>query len=208
MGDSIFTPTEVTSDLNRLEQNLKRLGVEYEMYLTRMTKWAPFKTKAEVEAIIQYYATHVPRRTVDRFRFNTLVHRYRTSQERWTRRERIMNMEGTAAGPPGKRERLDDPSRPHVLASTKISGGQPQGDQLRDLYLTYKQARVSRGLPVSNLNYSALADRIGQTIEQFRQKYPGKDLELRVDEVGGKVRIAVKPTGQADQTPAPATTGS
>lgn len=203
MADSIFTPTEVTNDLNRLEQDLKRLGVEYEMYLTRMTKWAPFKTKAEVEAIVQYYSTHIPRRTAERFRFNTLVHRYRTSQERWSRRERAMNLEGSAAGSRGKRERLDDPNHPHVLASTRVRGDAVAGDQLRDLYLTYKQARVSRGLPVSSLAYSPFADRIGKSIEEFRLRYPGRELELRVDEVGGKVRIAVKPAGGGRETPAP-----
>lgn len=210
MGDSLFTPTEVTADLETLEKKIHQLGVDYEVFFAaradgKVNVLPPSRRQAEVEAIVRHYLKSPPRRTVDRFRFNTLVHRYRMSGERWTRRMRQQEEQGivgrgSAAAARRQTIAADDISRPQILASTRAPQGAVNGGQVRDLFATFRGARKARGLAVSDLSYAEFADRLGQRIDEARRLSPGRDIELRVDEVDGKVRVAVRPVALDAET--------
>lgn len=196
MADSMFTPTDVRADLDRLEKLLKRLATEYEMFLAGSIKWPPWQRHAEVEAIVRHYAKNPPQRTVERFRFNTMVHRLRTSLERWNRRQRLIEMEGhraRLAGPTARPLEAEDIHRPHVMVETRATAGKLDATQARDLYTSYKNASRARGLPVSGLSYRGFARKLDAAVGQARERYPGRDVELLLDEVGGKVRLVVRP---------------
>ncbi len=195
MADTLFTPTEVRADLDRLEKLLKRLATEYEMFLAGSIRWPPWQRQAEVEAVVRHYAKNPPQRTIDRFRFNTMVHRLRTSQERWNRRQRAIEMEGhrtRLAGQAPRPQEAEDVQRPHVMVRTFAGGGKLDATQLRDLYTTYKQASRARGLSVSGLTYRGFAVKVDAAVGQARSHHPGRDVELLLDEVGGKVRLVVR----------------
>lgn len=201
MGDSLFTPTEVTADLETLDRRLHQLSVDYEVFFSaradgKINILPPIRRQNEVEAIIRHYLKLPPHRTVDRFRFNTLVHRYRTSCERWSRRTRQLEEQGLGrSGRLTRREVLEaeDISKPQVLTATRAPAGEVSGGQVRDLFTSFRRARKARGLAVSDLSYAEFAERLASSIDQARRQSPGRDLELRVDELGGKVRVAIRP---------------
>ncbi len=203
LGDSLFTPTEVTADLETLEKKIHQLGVDYEVFFTaradgKVNVPPPTRRQAEVEAITRHYLKSPPRRTADRFRFNTLVHRYRMSCERWSRRLRKQEEQGIVgrgSAAASRREAIaaDDVSRPQVLAATRAPQGAVSGGQVRDLFSTFRGARKARGQAVADLSYGEFAERLAQRIDEARRVSPGRDLELRVDEVQGRVRVAVRP---------------
>jgi len=196
VADPTFTPSDVRADLDRLEKLLKRLATEYEMFLAGSIRWPPWQRHAEVEAIVRHYAKNPPQRTIERFRFNTMVHRLRTSLERWNRRQRAIEMEGhraRLAGPTARPLEAEDVNRPHVMVETRASGGKLDAAQLRDLYTSYKNASRARGLPVSGLTYRSFARKVDAAVGQARSHHPGRDVELLLDEVGGKVRLVVRP---------------
>jgi len=196
MADTLFTPTEVTADLAALEKLLRRVAIEWEMFINQSTPWPPHQRQAEIEAIIRHYLKTPPRRTADRFRFNTLVHRYRTSCELWARRVRRRDASGQNPRRRAGRDRGADldPNRAQVLHRIRTRQGKASGDQMRDLYRAFKDARRARGKAVSRLAYRDFVRRVDRNLERARQRTGGRDLELRVDEVGGKVRITVRPT--------------
>lgn len=207
MADSLFVPTEVTADLAALEKLLKRIAIEWEMFINRSVQWPPHQRQAEIEAIIRHYTKAPPRRTAERFRFNTLVHRYRTNSERWSRRLRRVeesgNGRGSASHRIGREERAagEDVSRIQTLHRIRARAGRAKGDQMRDLYRAFREARKARGKSVSRLAYRDFAQRVDVYLQQARQRAAGQDVELRVDEVGGKVRIALRPaTGDGPST--------
>jgi len=196
VADSAFIPSDVRSDLDRLEKLLKRFATEYEMYLAGSIKWPPWQRQAEIEAIVRHYAKNPPQRTVERFRFNTMVHRLRTSLERWSRRQRAIEQEGhraRLAGTTARSANAEDVNRPHVMLATVAPAGKADAAQLRDLFTAYKKASRARGLPVSNLTYRSFANKLDHAVKQARGRHPGRDVELLLDEVGGKVRLVVRP---------------
>lgn len=211
MADTLFTPTEVTADLAILDKLLHQVGVEWELYFAGRADgkrmFPPSRRLAEIEAIIQYYTKTPPHRTAERFRFNTMVHRYRTSQERVNRRLRQLEEMGIGLkASANKSLKADDISKPQILAATRTTGGAPTGDQLRDIFQAFRNARRARGLSVSDLNYREFADKLASRLQQAREQVPGRDFELRVDEVGGNVRVAVRPV--ASSTPPSSSRGS
>ena len=215
MPDSLFTPTEVTADLRLLEKLMHQLGVDYELFFAaradgKINVLPPHRRLQEVEAIVRHYTKHVPHRTVDRFRFNTLVHRYRINSDRWRRRMKTLEELGASrTAQAAANEHVEDLSKPQVLLATRLSAGRVASAQVRDIYLAYRTARKARGLPVAGLSYTTFADKLSHQLDQARHRSPDADLELRVDEVGGKVRVAVRSVGiKTEAHDASAVTGS
>jgi hypothetical protein len=196
MSDAIFTPTEARRDLDQMEKLIKRLAVEWEMYFSQAIRWPPNQRIAEIEAIVRHYTKEPPHRTADRFRFNSLVHRYRTRSELWARRRRSLEESGVLArrrsvqrGEPVASEDGGDGS----FASARASRGHASGPQLRELYTAFRQARRSRGEGISELPYSRFAEKMSRHLERARGRSGGRDLELRVADHGGKVKVIVRP---------------
>ncbi|MCE5247117.1 MAG: MXAN_5187 C-terminal domain-containing protein [Candidatus Polarisedimenticolia bacterium] len=209
MADTLFTPTEVTADLHLLEKTLHQLGVDYELFFAaradgKLNIPAPFRRLAEVEAIIRHYLKNPPHRTAERFRFNTLVHRFHTSMERWSRRLRQVEERGGRVAARRRREAAEevDPNKPQVLAQVRAVGGAATGGQVRDLFVAFRTARKARGLAVHELEYAHFAEQLSRQLDVARERGPGRDVELQVSEVGGKVRIAVR-LAAAAQAPTP-----
>jgi hypothetical protein len=147
---------------------------------------------------------------VDRFRFNTLIHRYRTNSDRWRRRLKALEELGASrTAQAAAKEHVEDLSKPQVLLATRLRAGQVSSAQIRDVYLAYRTARKARGLAVAGMSYTPFADTLSDQLDQARDRSPGADLELRVDEVGGKVRITVRSVGlEAEEDDAPVVPGS
>ncbi len=211
MPDSLFTPTEVTADLHLLEKTLHQLSVDYELFFAaradgKLGVQPPHRRLAEVDAIVRHFVKHPPHRTVDRFKFNTLVHRYRTSWERWRRRMKTLEELGaTRAAAAAAHRHVEDLSRPQVLLATRLRRGEASPTQLRDVYLAYRTARKARGLSVTNLAYTPFADKVADRLESARRRNPGRDLELRIDELGGQVRVGVRCMARHEDAESPAT---
>ena len=195
MSDAIFTPTEARHDLDQMEKLMKRLSVEWEMYFSQAIRWPPNQRIAEIEAIVRHYTKEPPQRTAERFRFNSLVHRYRTRSELWSRRRRSLEESGVLArrrsaqrGDPEETRKGDG-----SFASARAARGHASGPQLRELYTAFRQARRSRGEATADLPYSRFAERMSRHLERARGRSGGRDLELRVADHGGKVKVIVRP---------------
>jgi hypothetical protein len=79
------------------------------------------------------------------------------------------------------------------MVETRATAGKLDATQMRDLYTSYKNASRARGLPVSGLSYRSFARKLDAAVGQARGRHPGRDVELLLDEVGGKVRLVVRP---------------
>ena len=198
MGDSLFTPTNIRHDLDRLTKLMKRLSVEYEMFFSQQVRWPPWQRQAECDAIVRYYQKNPPRQTADRFRFNTLVHRYRTTLERFARRRRQLEEKGVIERRGQRRTNIAgresvDVQRPQTLVAQTAREGRAHGDQMRDLYRAYREARRARGQEIRRLTYAPFAEKIERLLDKARAQAGGRDVELRLTEAGGKVTVAVRP---------------
>jgi hypothetical protein len=86
------SPVTVDEELSRLEENIRRLKIEYEAYFNGGNPRPPNDTLYRVEHAIKRYSSDASRLNVSqRFRFNNLWQRYAVYNDLW--RKRLRNRE-------------------------------------------------------------------------------------------------------------------
>jgi hypothetical protein len=86
------SPVTVDEELSRLEENIRRLKIEYEAYFNGGNPRPPNDTLYRVEQAIKRYSSDAGRLNVSqRFRFNNLWQRYAVHNDLW--RKRLRNRE-------------------------------------------------------------------------------------------------------------------
>ncbi|MGB8509829.1 MAG: MXAN_5187 C-terminal domain-containing protein [Pyrinomonadaceae bacterium] len=82
VGESQLT---VDEQLTRLEEDIRRLKVEFDIYFNGAAKRPPYDTKGRVETIIKRLADDRTLAFVQRYRYNSLVARHTSFLQLWRR---------------------------------------------------------------------------------------------------------------------------
>src|SRR5437868_8184148 len=82
LRDQQPTPEE---QLNRLEEDVRRLKVEFDIYFNGAAKRPPYDTKGRVETIIKRLADDRTLTFAQRYRYNSLVARFTSFLQLWRR---------------------------------------------------------------------------------------------------------------------------
>jgi hypothetical protein len=80
--------------LDELDQNIKRLRIEYDQHFAGTLRRPPTLLQGQVQKVIQRFSAEAPRSTRQKFRFNQLNSRYQVFRQQWGRTLRQME-EGT-----------------------------------------------------------------------------------------------------------------
>ena len=72
-------------DLRRLETDLRQLELEYTMFFAGQRPRPPVELRSRVEAIVRRWDRVPIEGSTERFRYNTLQHRFRTFADLWDR---------------------------------------------------------------------------------------------------------------------------
>ncbi len=82
------TPTELADlerDLRTLKSDLVQLEIDYKMFFAGQRKRPPYVLRSTVEALVRRLDRSSIQGSGERFRFNTLQHRFRTFVNLWDR---------------------------------------------------------------------------------------------------------------------------
>lgn len=82
VGDNQPTPDE---QLTRLEDDIRRLKVEFDIYFNGASKRPPYDTKGRVETLLKRLADDRALTFAQRYRYNTLTARYNALRDLWRR---------------------------------------------------------------------------------------------------------------------------
>jgi hypothetical protein len=85
---------DIDEALDELDQNIKRLRVEYELHFAGTLRRPPSMLQGQVQKVIQTFSAQPPRSTRQKFRFNQLNSRYQVFRQQWGRTLRQIE-EGT-----------------------------------------------------------------------------------------------------------------
>lgn len=81
-------------DIDLLDSKIARLKTDYEQYFMRLVKREPAKLREEVERLVLLYSNKSLTNTTLKFRYNTLVAKFSSYKQYWTRVLRAID-EGT-----------------------------------------------------------------------------------------------------------------
>jgi len=189
-------------ELNRLEDQIRRLKIQYDLFFAGVRKLPPATDRKHVDEAIRDMAKGKLRDNTSRFRYNTLVARYNRYQELWGRqmrereegpvdfRRRQAAYEAEQASPPPEEKpkrrvtSADDDAYVKVTASSN-------GDAIRALHEQIAKANKEVGKSVPS--EAQVASLVHKQIEQMTSRYKTDSVAFRVETVDGKVRLRAKP---------------
>ena len=76
---------EIDLQLARLEEDIRKLKIDFDIYFNGATKRAPLESRARLEAYIKRVADNRSLSYAQRYYFNTLVSRFTSYRELWRR---------------------------------------------------------------------------------------------------------------------------
>ena len=193
-------------ELDKLEEDIRRLKNQYDQFFTNITKVPPSFHRHQVEATIHEISKQKMRDNTRRFRFNTILSRYNQFREMWARK-----MREREEGPLDFRRRQKALNQPHDAAPPRPAppppparvtseGAEPyvkmspagNGEQIRELYRQIEQEHVKLGRH-ANVTLEQLASMVQKQSETIREKYHVNNVAFRVETVDGKVKLKAKP---------------
>lgn len=187
-------------ELDKLEEDIRRLKNKYDQFFTGITKVPPSFERHQVEAFIHEVSKQKMRDNTRRFRFNTILSRYNQFREMWGRkmrereegpldyRRRQAAMSASPAAPPSPPSRVTSQAAdPYVRMAPGTNG-----DEIRRLYDEIEREHHKMG-KMSNVTLDQLTAMVQKQSAMVREKYHVTTVAFRVETIDGKVKLKAKP---------------
>jgi len=84
---------EINQQLDRLEDDIRRLKIEFDIYLNGASKRPPLEARARLESVIKRISDNRNLSFAQRYHFNMLVARFTSYRELWRRTLKIKGEE-------------------------------------------------------------------------------------------------------------------
>src|SRR5205085_9310435 len=141
LRDEQPTPEE---QLNRLEEDVRRLKVEFDIYFNGAAKRPPYDTKGRVETIIKRLADERTLTFAQRYHYNSLVARYTSFLQLWRRSMQEREVGGVHA-PTRRHARAAEDSRESAPSTFVCADARSDVETVKNLYGALVEAKKSCG---------------------------------------------------------------
>jgi hypothetical protein len=172
--------------LNRLEEDIRKLKVEYDIFFNGSSAKPPTDLKYRVESLIKRLYDARGMTFGQRFRYNSLVSRFNVYRELWRRTQKEKEE--------GGRER-----DPEVLfadrfapATVRCSDPTHEPDKVRALYDSFLLARRHCGQRVGDLPYERFQQMIAAQVRQIRSQLKCEAIDFTIEVEEGSVKFKAK----------------
>ncbi len=193
----------VDEELTQLEESLRRLKVEYDVYFSGGSKKPPTDVDWRVRSIMKKYSDGRRMNFNQRFRYNSLANRYAIFNDLWRQKLKIKE-EGyrrpqdavlSIAGlrdEEAHAEALAHHHPHHQPFSVRCSDPDAEVDKIKTLFKAMVEAREKAGAPTS-AGFDSFRNFVRQKTSQIRQEHGCAAVEYSVEIDRGQVRLKAKP---------------
>jgi hypothetical protein len=179
----------IQEDVSFLEHSIAELVVKYEQYFLGIEKREPLKLCEDVERFIRRYNTATIVNTMHKFRFNSLVGKFNSYRQYWTRTNRLIE-EGKYSRDRFKMARHLAEGEQHPPADRHPK---PPENDIEIVYQHYLEARRKCNLSTDNLSRETMFAVIEKQREQLKSKHHCADVEFRVVIENGAPKLKARP---------------
>lgn len=177
----------IQEDIAFLESSVAELIVKYEQYFLGIEKREPLKLCEDIERFIRRYNTASIVNTMFKFRFNTLVGKFNSYKQYWTRINRLIEE--------GKYSRDRFKMARHLaegaLPSDKYA--KPPENDIEIVFQQYLEARRKCNLPTDNISRETMFSVIEKQRSTLKSKHQCADVEFRVVIENGSPKLKARP---------------
>lgn len=188
VGENQPTPDE---QLGRLEEDIRRLRIEFDIFFNGASKRPPYDTKGRVETILKRLGDDRSLSYAQRFRYNSLAARYNSFRELWRR-----TMQGREEGRDAISAARSGVKHDNAVAdqsSSFICADAHRDVQLvKNLYESLIEAKRSCGEGVENFSFPQFHRLVASKADGLKEKFGCRRVEFLVAIEGGHVSFRAR----------------
>jgi hypothetical protein len=210
----------IDEELDLLDQQLRRLKIEYEMFFNNPAKRPPTDVEWKVTSLIRKFSDSGRLSFSQRFRYNEMAQRYAVQSDLWRKKMRIreegyrrpadaiLSVQGVRVPEmhEAKHHQAYGLSRPaqssdaETLAakqqtdrpfSVQCTGAAAERAQVESLYKALTEAKQKSGEKVSG-NLDSFAAFVKKKTSELRKEHGCETVEYSVETQGGQVKLKAK----------------
>ncbi len=185
------TPDE---QLTRLEDDLRRLKVEFDIFFNGAAKRPPYDTKGRVETIIKRLADDRSLTFAQRYRYNTLVARFTSFLQLWRR-----TMQGREEGRDHAQAVRAAHAKNHASHEQSaqprtFSCSDPHSDiaTVKKLFETLVEVKKSCGEPTEELSFPRFHRMIASKTDALKERSGCENVQFSINVEDGRVNFRAK----------------
>jgi hypothetical protein len=197
----------VDEEINLLEETVRRLKIEYDVYFGGGSKKPPAETQWRAESLIKKYSDGHKMNFAQRFKYNSIVQRYALFNDLWRQKLKIKEEgyrrpQDAALGIAGMRVSEAEAAAQALRESgkagekpftTACSDAEADHDKVQQLFNAMVEARKKAGdAGAGAANFDSFKAFVKSKTEQIRKDYGCHAVEYSVEMDGDQVRLKAK----------------
>ena len=177
----------VDEQLVRLEDDIRRLKVEFDIYFNGAVKRPPYDTKGRVETLIKRLADERTLTFAQRYHYNSLAARFTSFMQLWRRTMQDREEGRGAMRRPAPRPEPEAPSATFVCSD-------PRGDvrTVRGLFDALVEARKKCGESTEDLSFARFHRMVAEKSEALKERAGCERVHFSVAVKDGRVQFKAK----------------
>jgi hypothetical protein len=205
----------VDEELNVLDQQLRRLKIEYEIFFNNPTKRPPTDVEWKVTSLIRKFSDSPRMSFAQRYRYNEMAQRYAIQSDLWRKKMRIREEgyrrpQDALLSVQGVRVSQERESKHHPAyglahgghtVDAEVASDQPfsvqcsdaasEREKVESLYKALSEAKKKSGEKVSG-NLDSFAAFVAKKTSELRKQHGCDAVEYSVEMQGGLVKLKAK----------------
>jgi len=177
--------------LARLEEDMRRLKIEFDIYFNGASKRPPYDTKSRIEATIKRIADDRSLTFAQRFLYNSLVARYTSFREMW-RRTMQGREDGRDAAAAARAAMHADAKAKGDSSIFVCTDAHQDVSVVKNLYEALVEAKRKCGEPVDDLSFPRFHHLIASRTDNLKDKLGCERVRFSVDVEDGRVQFKAR----------------
>lgn len=191
----------IDEELNVLDDALRRLKVEYDIFFGGGSKKAPADTEWRVKSLLKKHSDGGSLNHAQRFRYNSMAQKYAIFSDLWRQKLKIKEEgyrrpQDAVLGIQGLRPQVAETpvdSETEKPFSVRCNGPTVDPELVRSLYAAMLHARAAAGESAPAGSYEAFSTFVHKKAEMLRKEMDCNTVEFSVEFANGRVKLKAKP---------------
>jgi hypothetical protein len=185
----------VDEQLTRLEEDMRRLKIEYDIFFNGASKRPPYDTKSRVETVIKRLGDDRTLTFAQRYHYNSLTARYNAFRELWRRTMQGREEGRDAASAARAAASLRNAAvAQHTQAQSTFVCTDAHGDvqTVKEIYEALIEAKRKCGEPVDDLSFPRFHRLIASKTDNLKEHLGCESVRFSIDVEDGHVNFKAK----------------
>jgi len=181
----------VDDQLSRLEEDIRRLKIEFDVFFNGCSKKPPYDTKGRVDTMIKRLGDDRTLTYAQRYRYNSLGSRYNAFRDLW-RRTMQGREEGRDAGSAARASAKQQAVADFKRAEFVCDDAHRDVALVKDLYSALVEAKKACGEPVEDFSFPRFHRLIASQADGLKERLGCERVSFSIDVEGGRVSFKAR----------------